>query len=358
MQIKKHTVILIAILVILLAVAVVATVLQEDNVSKPKNNASIVVTGDVMFARKMPNVLGDDPFRNVANVTSTADALLINFENAATNSGSAVKGDVPLKTSPDYVHYAKNNNITVASLANNHAFDYGIDGMHDTIQALKDNGIIPIGAGDNADAAHNPVNLDLNGRKVTILNYMDSNNFAEYSNEVMPVANDTSAGYSAYDSEVAKEQIKQAKENGSDMVIVYLHYGNEYSRSPNDDQVAMSHEVIDAGADVVLGSHPHVTQGIEVYNGKPIFYSLGNFIFDQSNPATHRAYFVEIDMVNDTGICTVYPVDIVNYIPQFMSVEDGKGLLAELNPQCEQLSVTDEGVGKLQFNLTYGESSG
>ena len=180
---------------------------------------------------------------------------------------------------------------------------------------------------------------------------MDSNNFAEYSNEVMPVANGTSAGYSAYDSAVAAEQVKQAKENGSDMIIVYFHYGNEYSRSPNDDQVAMSHEVIDAGADVVLGSHPHVTQGIEVYNGKPIFYSLGNFIFDQSNPATHRAYFVEIDMINDTGVCTVYPVDIVNYIPQFMSAEDGKGLLAELNPQCEQLSVTDEGVGKLQSNM-------
>lgn len=358
MEIKRHLIILIAVLAILLAVAVAATVLHDGEEFQPKNNASLVVTGDVMFARKMPGVLNDDPFRNVENVTASADALLINFENAATNSGNAVKGDVPLKTSPDYVHYAKNNNVTVASLANNHAFDYGISGMHDTRQALKDNGIIPIGAGDNADEAHSPVNLDLNGRNVTILNFMDSNNFAEYSNEVMPVANDTAPGYSAYDSKVAGELIKQARENGSDMIVVYFHYGNEYSRSPNEDQIAMSHEVIDAGADVVLGSHPHVTQGIEVYNGKPIFYSLGNFIFDQSNPATHSAYFVEIDMVNDTGICTVYPVDIVGYIPQFMSPESGKGLLAQLNPQCEQLNITDEGVGKLQFNLTYGESSG
>ena len=72
----------------------------------------------------------------------------------------------------------------------------------------------------------------------------------------------------------------------------------------------MAHEVIDYGADAVLGSHPHVTQGIEMYKGKPIFYSLGNFIFDMSNSATHIAYIVKIDFVNDTGECTVYPVII------------------------------------------------
>ena len=138
------------------------------------------------------------------------------------------------------------------------------------------------------------------------------------------------------------------------MIIAYMHFGNEYSNSPNENQEKIAHELIDYGADIVIGSHPHVTQGIEMYNGKPIFYSLGNFIFDQSNTATHSAYFVKIDLVANTGECTVYPIYISNYLPQHMSPEDGSSLLGGLSPQCSQMKITDEGTGKLTFNLTDG----
>lgn len=348
--------ILLIILAILVVIAVGATIFNGENTSpislEPKENASIAVTGDVMFARKMPNVLSLDssPFAGVSDVVSNVDLLLINFENAATTSGDAVKGDVPLKCDPSYVPLAKANNLTVASLANNHAFDYGITGMKDTIQNLKNAGITPIGAGESEDEAHQAVVKEVNGRKITILNYMDSNNFAEYSYEVMPYANGSSPGYSAYDSKDAQKQISE--HNDSDLIIAYLHFGNEYSNSPNEDQVKIAHELIDYGADVVLGAHPHVTQGIEMYNGKPIFYSLGNFIFDQSNTATHSAYFVKIDLVNDTGVCTVYPIYISNYLPQHMSSSDGTSLLEGLSPQCSQMEITDNGTGKLTFNIT------
>ena len=108
-----------------------------------KENVSIAVTGDVMFARKMPNVLSleSSPFEGVSDVTSNVDLLLINFENAATTSGDALKGDVPFKCDPSYVPLAKANNNTIASIANNHALDYGITGMKDTIQNLKDAGM-------------------------------------------------------------------------------------------------------------------------------------------------------------------------------------------------------------------------
>lgn len=357
MNLRKIIYILVIILIALMVVALAGTFLIEDNGlidNKDKGNVSIAVTGDVMFARNMAGVLSADsnPFIGVNNVTSKVNLLLVNFENAATDSGSAVKGDVPLKTSPGYVPLLKNNNNTVAALANNHVFDYGITGMEDTSKYLEDNGIPYIGAGENAEEAHKPITQEINGRKITIFNYMDSDNFKEYSQEVIPMANDTHPGYSAYNKEIAQKDIAEAKKNGSDFVLVYAHYGNEYSRSPNEMQVNISHEVIDAGADAVLGSHPHVTQGIEMYKGKPIFYSLGNFIFDQSNTVTHRAYFVEIDLVNNTGECTVYPVNIVGYLPQFMSPDEGKGLLEELNPQCEQLEITDSGTGKLKFELT------
>ena len=226
--------------------------------------------------------------------------------------------------------------------------------MEDTLENLKNAGITPIGAGENEDAAHNGVTQEINGRNITVLNYMDSNNFAEYSYEVMPYANGSNPGYSAFDLADAQKQIKE--NNDSDLIVVYMHFGNEYSNSPNGDQVKIAHELIDSGADVVLGSHPHVTQGIEMYNGKPIFYSLGNFIFDQSNEATHSAYFVQIDLVNDTGECTVYPIYISGYLPHYMDSDSGNSLLNGLNPNTDELEVSN-GIGKLKFNLTEGDAN-
>lgn len=351
MNIKR---ILTIVLVILIILAVALTLFGSAELvpSEPKENVSMAVTGDVMFARNMADVLSTDssPFSGVSNVTSAVDLLLINFENAATNSENAVKGDVPLKCSPEYVPLAKANNNTVAALANNHAFDYGIDGMHDTVKYLKDAGITPIGAGDSEEEAHNAVTQEINGRKITVLNYMDSNNFAEYDYEVMPYANGSSPGYSAYDSADAQKQISE--HNDSDLIVAYMHFGNEYSTSPNEDQLRIAHELIDYGADVVIGSHPHVTQGIDMYKGKPIFYSLGNFIFDQSNEETHQAYFVQIDLINDTGKCTVYPVQISGYLPQYMDAESGKALLNGLTPKTDKLQVTDDGIGHISFNLS------
>ena len=347
--------ILLIVLALLLIVALWATIFNPSTSVvdiEPKEDVSIAVTGDVMFARKMPSVLSfeSSPFSGVSDVVSNVDLLLINFENAATTSGDALKGDVPLKCDPSYVPLAKANNVTVAALANNHAIDYGITGMQDTLENLKNADITPIGAGNTEDEAHQAVVKDVNGRKITILNYMDSENFAEYSYDAMPYANGSNPGYSAYDSQDAQKQI--GENNDSDLIVAYLHFGNEYSNSPNENQVKIAHELIDYGADVVIGSHPHVTQGIEMYNGKPIFYSLGNFIFDQSNTATHSAYFVQIDLVNDTGECTVYPIYISNYLPQHMGPDDGTSLLSGLSPQCSELEITGDGTGKLRFNLT------
>ena len=347
--------ILLIVLALLLIVALWATIFNPSTSVvdiEPKEDVSIAVTGDVMFARKMPSVLSfeSSPFSGVSDVVSNVDLLLINFENAATTSGDALKGDVPLKCDPSYVPLAKANNVTVAALANNHAIDYGITGMQDTLENLKNADITPMGAGNTEDEAHQAVVKDVNGRKITILNYMDSENFAEYSYDAMPYANGSNPGYSAYDSQDAQKQI--GENNDSDLIVAYLHFGNEYSNSPNENQVKIAHELIDYGADVVIGSHPHVTQGIEMYNGKPIFYSLGNFIFDQSNTATHSAYFVQIDLVNDTGECTVYPIYISNYLPQHMSPDDGTSLLSGLSPQCSELEITGDGTGKLRFNLT------
>jgi poly-gamma-glutamate synthesis protein (capsule biosynthesis protein) len=222
--------------------------------------------------------------------------------------------------------------------------------LNESIKNLKDAGIYVMGAGNNVDEATKPVTIESGDRKVTILNYMDADNFQEYRG-VMDPATSNSSGYSAYDSELAQRQVQEARENGSSIIIVYLHYGNEYSRSPNQNQVKISHELINDGADIVIGSHTHVTQGVEMYNGKPIFYNLGNFIFDQSNPATHRSYFLNLDLVEDNCTVTLYPTYLSNYLPHFMDSQSGKVLINELYPQCDELKVSDDGQGVLTFKL-------
>jgi len=326
----------------------------DGSAGTEKGNVSITVTGDVMFGRKMPGVLSLDssPYRFVENVTGNTDILLVNTENPFTTSGNAVKPDVPLKASPEYIPLLNGTSGKVISAnANNHVFDYGIEGMEDSIKNLDSNGIAHIGAGANKAEATKPITIEKDGHVITIFNYMDSENFQEYSQSVMPIATDDSPGYSAWDDTESVEQIKQAKQNGSDIIIVYMHYGNEYSRSPNENQKEISHLAIDAGATAVVGAHTHVTQGIEMYNGKPIFYNLGNFMFDQSNPNTHTAYFVEFEVKNDNITANVYPVYISGYLPQFMSSSDGESLLSSLTPQCDEMEITSQGTGKINFSI-------
>ena len=353
---KRFLRILIVIFLILLALSICGTILlsvDDSSYDLGHDEKSIAVTGDVMFGRKMPAVLdsGESPFRYVENVTKNADVLLVNFENPVTTSSYAVKGDVPLKADPKYTYLLSGaNDVVVASQANNHALDYGEAGLNESIRNLKEAGIYVIGAGMNSAEASQPVVIESGDRKITILNYMDADNFAEYRG-VMDPATANSSGYSAYDSELAERQIQEARENGSSIIIAYLHYGNEYSRSPNDNQVKISHELINDGADIVIGSHAHVTQGVEMYNGKPIFYNLGNFIFDQSNPATHISYFLNLDLVEDNCTVTLYPTYISNYLPTFTDAESGKALINGLYPQCDEMNVTDEGTGVLTFKL-------
>ena len=354
---KRFFRILLVIFFILLAISICGKVLfsLDDGINNNlgHDNVSIAVTGDVMFGRKMPAVLdsGASPFRFVENVTKNADILLVNFENPVTTSSYAVKGDVPLKANPKYTYLLANaNDVVVASQANNHALDYGETGLNESLKNLNDAGIYVIGAGRNVEEATKPVTIDSGDRKVTILNYMDADNFREYRG-VMDPATTNSSGYSAYDSELAQRQVQEARDNGSSIIIAYLHYGNEYSRSPNENQVKISHELINDGADIVIGSHTHVTQGVEIYNGKPIFYNLGNFIFDQSNPATHRSYFLNLDLVEDNCTVTLYPTYVSNYLPHFMDAQSGGALINELYPQCDELKVNDQGQGVLTFKL-------
>ncbi len=319
------------------------------------HEVSIAITGDVMLSNNIPEVLNEteSAFKGVSNVTSDVDLLLFNFENAATYSNKEVKHENPLSCQPRFVDLVHGNDNTVAALANDHIFDYGISGMRDTIKALDEAKIAHLGVGEDENQSHQNITKEINGRKITIFNYMDPGCIDNYTYNEVPYADGLAPGYSAYDSTVAQKQISEAKEAG-DFVIVYMHFGKEYSDAPDDNQKRIAHELIAYGADIVVGSNPHVVQGVEMYNGRPIFYSLGDFVSDSYLENTLDSYFVKIDLAGDSCECTLYPVHLNNCIPYYSEPNDGNALLNSLNPKCYELEVNN-GIGKLQFNLTEGD---
>ena len=317
-----------------------------------KSNVTMYFTGDVMLGRGVNGILarGQNVFRNVDPLFLNADAVVVNLEDPLTTSSNNLKHTVPLKANPIYTHVLKDNNVVVTCLANNHIMDYGNTGLTDTINALKTNGINYTGAGENLDQATQPVYLNIKGRKIAILNFMDNSSFTEFLPSEMPAATINGPGYAPADWNIIKQRIDESK-NNSDVTVVVFHYGNEYSTTPNPSQIDLSHKCIDEGADMVIGSHPHVIQEIESYKGKPIFYSLGNFVFDQSNPATHSSLMVEMDMVGNEAKIIVHPMILFSNIPQQMDNSSGTALLEKLKSQSALNMTIENGEGILTFPI-------
>ena len=176
---------------------------------------------------------------------------------------------------PDNVSYLKDLGVDIVGLANNHTFDFGDVSFMDTLETLEKAEIPYVGAGRSLEQASAPVYLETNGFRIA---YVAASR-AEYT-IYTPEATDTEPGILwCYDYTRFLESIKTAAEN-ADFVIALPHWGVEHSTVLEDEQIYGAHALIDAGADAVIGAHPHILQGIEYYEGKPILYSLGNFWFD------------------------------------------------------------------------------
>ena len=176
---------------------------------------------------------------------------------------------------PDNVSYLKDLGVDIVGLANNHTFDFGEVSFLDTLETLEKAQIPYVGAGRDIEQAAAPVYLEADGFKIA---YVAASR-AEYT-IYTPEAAETEPGILwCYDYTRFLESIKKAAEN-ADYVIALPHWGVEHSTVLEDEQIYGAHALIDAGADAVIGAHPHILQGIEYYEGKPIIYSLGNFWFD------------------------------------------------------------------------------
>ena len=224
------------------------------------------------------------------------DCMVINNEFSVSKRGEPMEGKAyTFRSHPSNLKYLKTLGIDVAGLANNHIFDYGEEAFFDTLGYLKKAGIQTVGAGKNKKEAKKPVYLTVKNKKIAIVAATRAEKYI-----LTPEAGKNSPGvFRTYqDREYVKEIKKAAKK--ADYVIAYVHWGTEYSTELEDVQKSQARDYINAGADAVVGAHTHCLQGIEWYKGVPIFYSLGNFWF---NERTLYTTVLEIDITDSGRFC-------------------------------------------------------
>jgi Bacterial capsule synthesis protein PGA_cap len=239
---------------------------------------TIAITGDLMLARSLtPQMLatqGGFPFAQTGDYLRSFDLTVGNLECVVSTLGLPIPGkQFTFEASPIGFERLQNAGFDVVSVANNHSGDYGQLAFIDMVYHLPGHGITPLGGGADLALAHAPVIRTVHTTTVGFLAYCEiaPNSFA---------ATATTPGHAWLDPTLMRADIA-ALRSRVDFIIVFTHWGIEYQTLADADQQAMAHLAIDAGADLVVGAHPHVRQPSELYLGKPIIYSLGNFVFDE-----------------------------------------------------------------------------
>jgi poly-gamma-glutamate capsule biosynthesis protein CapA/YwtB (metallophosphatase superfamily)/uncharacterized membrane protein (UPF0127 family) len=232
----------------------------------------LLFVGDIMMTRSVEEKIKDlnkkfiFPFLNILNYLKTFDYVIANLEGPISDKGTKIGNKYSFRMKPEVAEALSNTNIKIVNLANNHIFDYGKIAFEDTLKNLEKNNINYFGN------SYEPLIIEKEGVKIGFLGFSDFLKHLEVrENKIgVAVANNN-----------LSEIIKKAKEK-VDILIVSFHWGEEYKKIANERQRKLAKIVVDSGADLVIAHHPHVIQDIEKYKEKFIFYSLGNFIFDQN----------------------------------------------------------------------------
>jgi poly-gamma-glutamate synthesis protein (capsule biosynthesis protein) len=331
-----------------------------------KNNKTIIINavGDIMLSGKIGEKINDKKtgylFDKVRHILAESDITIGNLENPLSDRGEKSIGkDFIFRASPNVAKPLKDSGINIVSLANNHILDYGPVALDDTISILKKVGISYAGAGENLKKACKPLFIETNNLKIAFLAFT----YAYPARKNAP-------GCCPCDLKTIKKKISNAKKK-SDLIIASIHHGIEYVDYPNKFIISLFRKAADYGANIVLGHHPHVPQGIEVYKDSLIAYSLGNFtsaavdrdVRKTSYQKTAVAYFTdepldENDMrttesfilrikCNNSGVLDhkLIPIKINDeFQPTIMGESDAKKMLERINEISEKFANLNDPV--------------
>lgn len=214
----------------------------------------------------------------------SADILMLNNEFPYSDRGTPTpEKQFTFRAKPESVSLLDDMGVDIVSLANNHAYDYGETALLDSLDILKEAGMPYVGAGRNLEEAAKPVYFIINDIKIA---YLSATQIERLDNPDTKGATDNSAGvFRCWNPEGLLEAVKAAKEN-SDFVVVYIHWGTENTEEPDPAQLDQAPKIVEAGADLIIGDHPHCLQPIQYVDGVPVVYSLGNFWFNSKQVDT------------------------------------------------------------------------
>lgn len=305
---------------------------QKKKLPQNSEGVSLIAVGDISYSRGVEQKVRQQndinyPFLKIKDYIQGADLAFGNLESPITPGQKIPDFEMIFRSNPGTEQALKQAGFSIMSLANNHTPNFGEKGLEDTFGYLQDAGLQYVGAGMNTQEASQPIYMEKNGIKFAFLAYNDP--------DVVPATYEASknhAGTAFMRIDKMSAAVKEAKQK-ADFVIVSMHSGVEYADKPNNSQIQFAHAAIDAGADLIIGHHPHVVQPIEKYKGKYIFYSLGNFVFDQIPQETKQSLMIKVYFTKQ-GISKIalLPVAMANFAqPAMANKDEAKNILQRLN---------------------------
>jgi len=318
-------------------------------IDKKSDNTSISFVGDVSLADNwyiMPKydernkgiygILSED----VVDIMTNTDIMVANNEFTISDRGTPMPGKYyTFRGSPTRIKIYEEMGVDLVTLANNHVYDFGEDAFSDMLKYLKEYNMPYIGAGNNIEEAMKPYYFIINGYKIAFVNATRAE-----KNIMTPEATKTEGGvFRCYDPTNFSNVIKETKKR-SDYVIALIHYGKEDSHELEDVQVESSKLYIDSGADIVIGSHAHVLQGMEFYKDKLIVYNLGDFIFNNETKDT-GIFTLNID---NTGIMSYkfIPCKEENEYTYLLKDNDKQSVINKMKSWSINIDIDEDGYIK------------
>ncbi len=289
----------------------------------PESMVSFLAVGDIMLSRHVAERIEQNdnpalPFDQLKDLLSSTDFNFGNLESPVSGNDQKKGHDLIFNTSTKHISGLVSNNFKIVNLANNHTLDQGLAGLENTMRALSDQGILYFGVGHSKQEAWQPKIVTIHGVRIGFLgaSYASTNDGDGKRNDYVARVEDLTD---------LKDALTKLRSE-SDFIVVTMHAGVEYRRHPDSSQIAFARAAVDYGADLVIGHHPHWIQTMEQFQGKYIFYSLGNFVFDQGGHGdtreglTLRVVLRTQRRKNDASTTTVMPgrfvtLDKIELIP-------------------------------------------
>ncbi len=282
---------------------------------------TILFAGDIMLDGGPGHAIrrGVDPFAEFAGLLAAADVTVGNLECVIATQGRVAHKPYTFR-GPTQALPLLQRHFDGLSIANNHTLDFGVEGFVGQLEFLEQGRLPTFGGGRNLTVARTPWLVERRGKRIAFLGY---NGFHPEES----AATETTAGVAPLDVELILADLRAAREqHRADIILPYLHWGAELVAQPEAAQRELARRLIDGGASAVIGTHPHVTQTVDIYRGKPIIYSLGNFVFDYypGDPAEWTGWLTTLKFHPDGGIdleTTAYTIDLVG-IPRVIREDD------------------------------------